>query len=106
MAYFIFLKNSDNIENTLYRIAEDENTLNNLNIIKSDYKIIEDTQENFTSVKLGNKQPTKYMNSNIFYTNLTTTYPDKNSLETYVSSCKQEIKRFLDNNSNIFQSMT
>ena len=55
MAYFVFNKNSENLSGVLYRIAENEFDLNNLNIIKSDYKIIEDSQDNFNAVKLNNK---------------------------------------------------
>ena len=62
MAYFIFL-NLDNVEGTLYKIAETENDLNNLNIIKSDYKIIEDTQENFDAVKFSTKNAIKFNNN-------------------------------------------
>jgi hypothetical protein len=100
MAYFIFLKNSDNVDNTLYRIAEDENALNNLNINKNDYKIIQDTIENFNSVKFENKIALKYNNSTITYIDLTTTYSDRNALQTYINDCKQSIKDFLNNNPN------
>jgi hypothetical protein len=55
MAYFIFV-NVNNVEGTLYRMVETQNDLNNLNIIKDDYKIIEDTQENFNAVKFGIKE--------------------------------------------------
>ena len=41
---FIFTKDFENIEGSLYRIAENENDLSNLNISQSDYKIIEDSQ--------------------------------------------------------------
>ena len=51
MVYFIFGKNLDNIEGTIYRIAENQSDLNNLNILQSDYKIIEDSQSNFNLVK-------------------------------------------------------
>jgi hypothetical protein len=47
MAYFIFKKNSDGVVGSLYRIAENESYLNNLNINPSNYKVIEDSQSNF-----------------------------------------------------------
>ena len=65
MAYFIFLKDLDNIYGTISRIAENESDLNNLNIIKTDYKIIENSQTNFDLVKYGTKYPSKYNNDNI-----------------------------------------
>ena len=46
MAYFIFTKNLDDVEGTLYRIAENQSDLNNLNIIQSNYKIIEVNEDN------------------------------------------------------------
>ena len=70
MAYFIFLKNLDNIEGTLSRIAETENDLNNLNIIKDDYKIIEESQENFDLVKFSKKSANKYNGNTIIFENL------------------------------------
>ena len=77
MAYFIFTKNSDNIEGTIYKIAENEFDLNNLNINKNDYKIIEDSQFNFTLIKYGNKVPIKYENSTIIYVDYTFLYINK-----------------------------
>lgn len=67
MAYFIFSKNFDNIEGTIYRIAENQNDLSNLNITPSIYKIIEDSQSNFNLVKFGNKIINKYNNDTITY---------------------------------------
>ena len=67
MAYFIFLKNCDNIQNTIYRIAENESDLNNLNIDLNNYKIIEDSQENFNAVKYSTKDIMKYDNNVITY---------------------------------------
>jgi hypothetical protein len=99
MAYFIFL-NLDNVEGTLYKIAETENDLNNLNIIKSDYKIIEDTQENFDAVKFSTKNAIKFNNNLIIYINKTVKYNDKESLKEYVESVKRSITFFKDNNLN------
>jgi len=64
MAYFIFQKNCDNIRGTLYRVAENQEDLNNLNIIDDDYKIIEDSQSNFDAFKYGTKYCISY-NGNI-----------------------------------------
>jgi hypothetical protein len=55
MEYLICIKNSDNISGSLYRIAENESDLNNLNIKIDDYKIIEISQNDFNLIKLGNK---------------------------------------------------
>ena len=37
MSYFIFTNNLDNVEETIYKIAENQSDLNNLNIEKSSY---------------------------------------------------------------------
>jgi hypothetical protein len=117
MAYFIFTKNSDDIEGTIYKIAENESDLNNLNIIKSDYKIIEDSQSNFDLVKYGNKLPSKYNNDIITYVDTEINFidliatdiktgeqilvkPAKNYLKEYIEIFKKKIKSFINNNKN------
>lgn len=99
MAYFIFTKNLDNVDGTIYRIAENQSDLNNLNIIQSNYTIIEDSQTNFDLVKLGNKCVVKYNNGVITYIDQTISF-NKNLLQDYVNGFKQEIKQFTNNNPN------
>jgi hypothetical protein len=99
MAYFIFNKNSDNLENTLYRIAENEFDLNNLNINQNDYKIIEVDQINFNNVKFITKIALKYNNNTITYSDVMISF-QKESLNDYVLDFKNSIKQFINNNSN------
>ena len=99
MAYFIFLKDFENIEGGLYRIAENENDLNNLNISQSNYKIIEDSQSNFNLVKYGNKSASKY-NNTITYSDLNISFAKKEELQNFVKDFKDQIKLFIDNNTN------
>ena len=100
MYFFIFLKNFDNKSGSLYKIAENQNDLNNLNINKSDYKIIEDTQENFNTVKYQTKAVDKYNNNEIFYVNNSIKFVDKQKLQEYVIILSTQIQIFLDSNSN------
>jgi len=100
MAYFIFTKNLGNLEGSIYRIAENQSDLNNLNIIQSDYKIIEDSQENFNAVKFGTKLIEKYNGELITYLEDSFFIKNKSSLEIYTSQLKKVIKNYLDNNSN------
>jgi hypothetical protein len=100
MSYFIFLKDLDNVEGTLYRIAENQSDLNNLNISQSDYKIIEDSQSNFNLVKFGNKFIVKYNNNLISYGEGTFSFLNKNELQNNINNLKQVIKQFTDNNPN------
>jgi hypothetical protein len=98
MAYFIFLKDSDNLEGVCYRIAENQSDLNNLNINQSDYKIIEDTQSNFNLVKYGNKVPSKYNGNDITYYDITVSFINEQILQTYINNFKNNIKQFTNNN--------
>lgn len=99
MSYFIFLKNLDNIDGTICKIAENQSDLNNLNISQSDYKIIQDSQENFDSVKLNVKYPLKY-NGDVITFNTVQNLFLKNDLEQEVNNFKIQIKQFTNNNPN------
>ena len=57
MAYFIFTH-----LNNFYKIAENSTELNQLNL-NDQYKIIEDSIENFNAVRLGIKLPVKLDNN-------------------------------------------
>jgi hypothetical protein len=112
MSYFLFQKNLNNVDGTVYKIAENENNLNNLNIVLSDYKIIEGSLDFFNQVKYGTKQIIKYDNDLIIAEDLIITYSDrigpkgkvylsaKDNLNSYVYSVKQLINPFLENNIN------
>jgi hypothetical protein len=100
MSYFIFQKNSDNILATLYKIAENLEDLNNLNIMKSDYKIIEDSQNNFLDVKFGLKSTLSYDNNIINYQVNYPSIPNKEFLNTFINNNKNLIMNFLNWNTN------
>jgi hypothetical protein len=97
MAYFIFLKNLENIDGTLYKIAENLNDLNNLKIIEDNYKIIEDNQSNFNNVKYKTKEILKYNNNTIEYIDSVWSFSSKNELLKYINNLKNVIKPFIDN---------
>ena len=100
MAYFIFLKNLDDVEGTIYKIAENNEDLNYLNINQPDYKIIEDSKENFDLVKFENKSIQKYNNNTITYIDLNILFNDKDKLQVNINNLKQQIKQFTDINPN------
>lgn len=100
MAYFIFGKNLDGIENTLYKIAENQSDLNLLNINQNDYKIIEDSNSNFNSVKYNTKNVVKYKDSIITYIDSDSQFKTKEELSFYISNFKLFIDEFLKNNKN------
>jgi hypothetical protein len=100
MYFFIFSNYLNNVEGTIYKIAENQSDLNNLNIMQSDYKIIEESQSNFDSVKFGNKSIVKYNNNIITFTDQATSFKNKKELQTYIDGFKNQIKQFTDNNPN------
>ena len=101
MSFFIFIKDFDNISGSfLYKIAENQNDLNNLNINQSDYKIIEDSQENFNAVKYRTKSISKYNNNEIFYNNDTPKFLNKEKLQEHINGSFAAINDFLYSNKN------
>jgi len=97
MAFFIFSKEQNNKLGTLYRIAENENDLNNLNIIKSDYFIKEISQNDFDNVRLVSKNCLGYNNETVIYEDATNLY-SKTIFQKDVGYFKQFILDFLNNN--------
>ncbi len=100
MAHFIFQKNSNNIEGTLFRIAENESDLNNLNINKNDYTIIEDNNVNFDNLKLNKINVVKYNNNTVIFNELNIIFNNLEFLQIYVNNFKNQLKVFLENNLN------
>lgn len=100
MAFFICLKNFDNKSGSLFKIAENQNDLDNLNINQLDYKILEDSQENFNAVKLGIKTIDKYNNNEIFYLNQSSEFLNKTLLQQTIEGLCETINNFLVNNLN------
>jgi hypothetical protein len=100
MAYFIFAKNFDNLEGSIYRIAENQTDLNNLGIHQENYKIIEISQSDFDSVKYGAKLIIKYNNDAVTYQDHSYSFLKKEYLMADVDQFKHRIKNFLNNNAN------
>jgi len=105
MSYFIFLKNSEGVISSLVKIAENQSDLNNSTLNLSDYTVIEDTQQNFDSVRLGSKFVVSY-SANIItyentvkpgYENITKINFSKDILADYIKEYKDEIQLFLQN---------
>jgi hypothetical protein len=123
MAYFIFLKSLEDTSHSLSRIAENEFDLDNLNIIKSDYRIIEESQEKFNEFKYSDKRIIKHVGNTIYYedniwyrksdglpselmffqdhTDKQGTFiSGKEKLKNYINSYSDQIKHFLNCNPN------
>jgi len=102
MSYLICIKNFENIPGSLYKIAENETDLNNLNIDINNFKIIEISQNDFNSLKLQDKFFVSYDNNNIatYSESKDPCYSSINSLKNDISSTINTINMFLDNNKN------
>jgi len=98
MAYFIFNKNLDNVVGTIFRIVENQFDLNNLNINQADYKIIEDSSENFNDVKYGTKIAESYNGNTIKFISVEPVFRNKDELSMYIRNCLVLIKDFTINN--------
>jgi len=99
MAFFIFSKCNLSLL-SLYKISENQSDLNNLNINLSDYKIIEDSQENFNAVKLKTKYVSNVNNDSIIYSNISIVFKNKQELQDYINMLNSGIYDFLNNNPN------
>jgi hypothetical protein len=100
MAYLIFLKDSEGAENTLYRIAENQSDLNNLNINANSVKIIEDSQDNFNAIKYKTKHAFKYNNNIITYVDSENLFENKEQLSAHIKDIQAQINLFVKNNPN------
>ena len=100
MAYFIFQNNQEGVEYSIYKIAETQNDLDNLNIIKDDYKIIEDLNVNFNDIKLSTKLVISYTGNNITYKDCSNKFDTQEHLKKYILEFKDSINIFLENNKN------
>jgi hypothetical protein len=100
MAFYIFKKDLDGIENSIYKIAETTIELDNHNIQKSDYKIIENNTENFKNVILSKRFPLKYNNNTIEFIDIFTKINNKDVFRSKIESFKMNINIFLNANKN------
>ena len=98
MAYLILRK--ENLDYPLYKIAFNEESLNNLNIIKEDYIIKGITNEEFEFLQLNVKTVKSYINSNIEYENIFISFKEIKDLNFHIKQEIKCIKNFLDNNPN------
>jgi hypothetical protein len=103
MAFLIFKNNQSNIENTLIRIAEDQQELNAILSTVNDYKLIEITQEKFNDVKINKSPVIKYVDNDVIYNqNQPSSGHFRNSkdLKIILDPIKNNIQFFLDSNKN------
>jgi hypothetical protein len=99
MAYIICLKNFDNIQGTLCKIAENQFDLDNLNIKQDQYKIIEVSKQDFNDIKFGRKIFDFYNGDNVTYiVDMKESIKNEENLKKIILNIKKQIKDFLDNN--------
>lgn len=104
MAYLIFNNVGDNFQGCcLSKIAENENDLNNLNIIKSDLKIIEISSEDFNLIKLKKKFPLSYNGNIVNYADPNNEIPKQMTsvnMQKSIDAQIETIKQFIKQNPN------
>ena len=100
MHYIIFKKNFENLTGVVYKIAENESDLNNINFIKSEHEIIEISEQDFNNIKYYKKANAKYNNKTVFLEDFELVFKEKKDLLIYVNNFKNLIKVYLDNNSS------
>jgi hypothetical protein len=99
MAYIICLKNFDNLQGTLCKIAENQFDLDNLNIKQDQYKIIEISKQDFDDLKFRRKSFDFYNGDNVTYiVDLKESIKNEENLKKIILNIKNQIKDFLDNN--------
>lgn len=103
MAFLIFKNNQSNIQNTLIKIAEDQQELNVLLSTVDDYKIIEITQEKFNDVKINKSPVIKYVDDDVIYEQsqqFSGYFRNSEELKIILDQIKNNIQFFLDSNKN------
>jgi hypothetical protein len=89
----------DNLGGSLCKIAETQDYFDHMNINKSNYKIIEVSQQDFNFIKLNQKSVEKYVGEDVIYSDADFNFV-KLSLENYINNSKNYINQFLENNKN------
>jgi hypothetical protein len=101
MAVFVFLKNSDDILGTLYRIASSQSIYDtNKNWQDDLYDVITVEDINYTSVKLGTKSVISKNGSTVSYEEINTIFNTQVSLTNYINNVISMIDNWLVNNSS------
>jgi len=107
MAYFIF-NNAENVDGTLYKIAENKFYLDNLLFNKNPYKIIESSNEEYLSFIKGRKFVVKFVGNEIIFKEAGDGNPKfetRSSLIEYINSLKKDIQNFLINTTHPLYSI-
>lgn len=100
MSYFICNKIINGVGGDLYRIAENIEDLNNQNINKDNYLIVEESQENFNAIRLKTKIFLSYDGNNIQFQDYSDLFLKKEEIDAYIKNTKTIITFFLDSNKN------
>lgn len=101
MAFLIFKNNQSNVENTLMRIAEDQQELNAILLGIKDYKLIEITQEKFNDIKINKTPVIKYIDNDVVYNQnqeFSGYFRNSEELKLFLDIIKNNIQCFLNAN--------
>jgi hypothetical protein len=101
MAVFVFSKNSDGINGSLYKIASSQSVYDDNKNWQDDlYDVITVNDDDYNEVKLGTKSVISKNGSTISYQETNTLFNTPVSLNSYINSVINIIDEWLTNNSS------
>ena len=101
MAIFIFSKNSNDVEGSLYRIASDQSVYDaNKNWLDDLYDLVTVEDINYNDVKLGRKSVISKNGNTVSYQEVNKLFDTPVSLSNYINNVTNAIDEWLINNSS------
>jgi hypothetical protein len=101
MALFIFLKNLDDVEGSLYKIASNQSFYDaNKNWQDDLYDIITVNDDDYNAIKFGTKHVISKNGNTVKYENIDTFYENKEHLTSYINSVLSHLEQWLFINSS------
>jgi len=99
MAIFVFGKNSDGVDNSIYRIAESQAVYDSeKNFLDDLYDLVTVSDSDFNSVRLGQKHPLSKTGTNITYEDISYTWTSQEELTEAISAKVKTLDTWLTAN--------
>jgi hypothetical protein len=99
MAIFVFGKNSDGVENSIYRIAESQAVYDSEKNFSDDlYDLVTVSDAEFNSVRLGQKYPSSKTGTNVTYADIEYTWISQEELTGAISNKVKTLDTWLTAN--------
>lgn len=99
MAIFVFGKNSDGIDNAIFRIAESQTVYDSEKNFSDDlYDLVTVSDSDFNSVRLGQKHPLSKTGTNVTYEDIAYTWSSQEELTGAISNKVKTLDTWLTSN--------